>query len=124
MILAGDETALPAIARIAAEVPAGTRLTIFLEVADASEEQVLVSAGQLDVRWLHRNGAEAGTTGALADSVKEALERASADVFVWAGCERSEARDLRDFLKARGHDRQRMSVGAYWQRTNSSPGEE
>jgi NADPH-dependent ferric siderophore reductase len=124
MILAGDETALPAISRIAAEVPAGTRLTIAIEVADTADEQPLASAGEIDIRWLHRHGAEAGTTGMISEVVRQAVARMSGDAFVWVGCERSEARTIRDFLKLRGHDRQRMSVGAYWQRTSEGPSEE
>ncbi len=51
MILAGDETALPAISRIAAETPAGRRLVALVEVENAAEEQPssrqppLISAG-------------------------------------------------------------------------------
>jgi NADPH-dependent ferric siderophore reductase len=118
MILAGDETALPAISRIVAEVPAGTRLTVMIEVEGGAEEQMFVTAGEMDISWLHRNGSAAGTSDAITKGVKRALERASADVFVWVGCERSEARVLREFVKARGHDRQRMYIGAYWQRTD------
>jgi len=117
MILAGDETALPAISRIAAEVPAGTRLRIFLEVDGPAEELPLPSAGTVDLTWMHRNGAPAGTMGLIENAVKDALADADADTFVWAGCERSEAKRIRDFLKSeRGHDRQKMSIGAYWER--------
>lgn len=117
MILAGDETALPAISRIAAEVPAGTRLRIFLEVDGSAEELPLPSAATVDLVWLHRNGAPAGTMGLIENAIKDALADADADTFVWAGCERSEAKRIRDFLKTeRGHDRQKMSIGAYWER--------
>lgn len=117
MILAGDETALPAISRIAAEVPAGTQLRIFLEVDGPSEELPLPSAGTIDLIWMHRNGAPAGTMGLIENAIKGALADADADTFVWAGCERSEAKRIRDFLKAeRGHDRHKMSIGAYWER--------
>jgi len=116
MILAGDETALPAISRIAAEMPAGSRLVAFVEVETEAEEQPLVSATTLHIRWLHRNGAAAGTTGMLEKAIRSEIERASPDTFVWAGCERSEAKAIRDLLKARGHDRQRSSIGSYWQR--------
>lgn len=117
MILAGDETALPAISRIAAEVPAGTRLRIFLEVDSEREELALPSEGMLDVSWMHRNGVPAGTLDMVEKAIKTALADAEADTFVWAGCERSAAKRIRDFLKTeRGHDRQKMSIGAYWER--------
>ncbi|WP_416068047.1 DUF2218 domain-containing protein [Rhizobium sp. ZK1] len=117
MILAGDETALPAISRIAAEVPAGTRLRIFLEVDGPAEELPLPSAGTADLTWMHRNGAPAGSMGLIENAIKDALADAAADTFVWAGCERSEAKRIRDFLKSeRAHDRHKMSIGAYWER--------
>ncbi|QWW70480.1 DUF2218 domain-containing protein [Rhizobium sp. WYJ-E13] len=117
MILAGDETALPAISRIAAEVPAGTRLRIFLEVDGPAEELPLPSAGTVDLTWMHRNGAPAGTMGLIENAIKDALADAATDTFVWAGCERSEAKRIRDFLKTeRAHDRHKMSIGAYWER--------
>lgn len=117
MILAGDETALPAISRIAAEVPAGTQLRIFLEVDGRSEELPMPSAGTVNLTWMHRNGAPAGTMGLIEGAIKDALADANADTFVWAGCERSEAKRIRDFLKTeRGHDRHKMSIGAYWER--------
>ncbi len=117
MILAGDETALPAISRMAAEVSAGTRLRIFLEVDGPTEELPLPSAGTVDLTWMHRNGAPAGTMGLVETAIKNALADADADTFVWAGCERSEAKRIRHFLKTeRTHDRHKMSIGAYWER--------
>ncbi|MBB3594193.1 NADPH-dependent ferric siderophore reductase [Rhizobium sp. BK529] len=118
MILAGDEAALPAISRIAAEVPAETHLRIFLEVDGPAEELPVPSAATVDLTWMHRNGAPAGTMGLIESAIKTALSNADADTFVWAGCERSEAKRIRDFLKTeRGHDRHKMSIGAYWERS-------
>jgi NADPH-dependent ferric siderophore reductase len=54
ILLTGDESALPAIARIAAEVPPDTRMQAIIEVLDETEEQPLPSSGSLEVRWLHR----------------------------------------------------------------------
>lgn len=117
MILAGDETALPAISRIAAEVSPGTQLHIYLEVDGPSEELPLPSAGTVHLTWMHRNGAPAGTMGLVENAIKGALGEVDTDTFVWAGCERSEAKRIRDFLKTeRGHDRHKMSIGAYWER--------
>ncbi|MBB3387564.1 NADPH-dependent ferric siderophore reductase [Rhizobium sp. BK275] len=116
IILAGDETALPAISRIAAEVSEGTHLRIFLEIDGPTEELPLPSAGTVELTWMHRNGAPAGTMGFVESAIKNALATADAETFVWAGCERSEAKRIRDFLKTeRGHDRHKMSIGAYWE---------
>ncbi|MFB9688482.1 siderophore-interacting protein [Amycolatopsis plumensis] len=53
LLCAGDETAIPAVASILSEVD---NAVVFLEVADAAEEQPLPG----EVHWLHRDGAEHG----------------------------------------------------------------
>src|SRR5262245_33938274 len=45
-LLAGDETALPAIAAILRGLPAGVRASVRVEVADAAEEQPLPTAAE------------------------------------------------------------------------------
>ncbi len=117
LILAGDETALPAIARIAAAMPAEAELRIVLEVADRHEEQSLPSAASLDITWLHRNQAAAGTTGVLERVVREIVPTSDPETFVWVACEQAEARTIRNFMKTEmAADRSRFSVAAYWQR--------
>lgn len=116
ILLAGDESALPAIARIAEEAPAGTRLQAIIEVADETEEQPLSSAGSLDVRWLHRRDYADGAKGVLLEQAKQAIDAAEGEIFVWFACERKDVRVMRTFLKARGHDRRNMYVAWYWER--------
>ncbi|MCL6707592.1 siderophore-interacting protein [Pseudomonas sp. R2.Fl] len=116
LFLAGDETALPAIARIAAEAPATTRIRALIEVENAAERQDLPSAASLDVRWLHRQDTQPEARSLLADAVLGELPALDAAGHVWIGCERDDARRIREALKTRGHDRHRMSVAAYWVR--------
>lgn len=116
ILLAGDESALPAIARIAAEVPADTHLTAIIEVADVAEEQPLPTAGSLEVRWLHRKTYPSGVRNVLAQATMEAIEAVDGETFVWAACEREDIRLIRAALKGRGHDRKRMYVAWYWER--------
>jgi NADPH-dependent ferric siderophore reductase len=116
LILAGDEAALPAIGRMVAEALPTSTIRAFIEVDNAAEEQELVSPAKLEITWLHRNGGKAGTMRLLEARVKEAAETASENTYIWAGCEKTEARAIRDFLKARGHDRKQMSISAYWQK--------
>jgi NADPH-dependent ferric siderophore reductase len=116
IILAGDETALPVISRIAAEAPAGKRMKIFLEVDSPACELPLASSASIEVEWLYRNGAAPGTSGLLEPAVKAAIAAATPETYVWLGCEKKEARPVRDFLRKRGHDRQRMYIVGYWQR--------
>jgi len=119
ILLTGDESALPAIARIAAEVPAGTRIRAIVEVQDAAEEQALPSAGTLDIRWLHRETYPAGAKGILAEATKAAIATMDADTFVWFAGEKDDARPIRALLKSRRHDRDRMYVAWYWERTSA-----
>lgn len=116
-LLAGDETALPAIARILARLPAEARALALIEVADAREEQALRSPAALEVRWLHRGGAPAGTTQAIEAAVAAvALPTDMQTIRVFAGCEQAAARRLRAFLAARGLDKRQIQVAAYWRR--------
>jgi NADPH-dependent ferric siderophore reductase len=121
VLLAGDETAIPAIARIAAEVPAGTRLQAIIEVRDETEEQALPSAGSLDIRWLHRSSYPAEAGDMLAKATKEAISCLEEGTFVWVACEKDDVRDIRKFLKQRGHDRKSMYVAWYWEKHPDRP---
>ncbi|MGR9173925.1 DUF2218 domain-containing protein [Rhizobium sp. KDH_Rht_773_N] len=116
VLLAGDESALPAIARIAEEMPAGTRLQAIIEVADETEEQPLSTSGLMDVRWLHRKDYADGAKGVLLEEAKLAVAAADGETFVWFACEREDVRAMRAFLKARRHDRRNMYVAWYWER--------
>lgn len=113
LLLAGDETALPAIARIVEALPAGAQATVLIEVADAAEEQPLRSAAALDVRWLHRDAGDR-----LEAAVRrQALPPDDADGFVWIACEHSPARSLRNWLRREiGFARERQTVAAFWRR--------
>ncbi|MFC5068153.1 DUF2218 domain-containing protein [Flaviflagellibacter deserti] len=124
-LLVGCETALPVIARIAAELPKHARTTIILEVADASEEQVISSAATIDLRWLHRNGAEAGSTDALFAAVRDFDWAGNAPDFVLVGCEQSAARAIRKYLrKERGLGKDQHLAAAYWRRGHAGTPED
>jgi len=117
LILAGDETALPAMLRIAEAAPAGTRVRFFGEVDSAEEEQPIASAAEVEVAWLHRSGAAAGTTGGLERLIRSLVPQCAAPTFIWVGCEKSEAAAIRDYLKDElQYDRQCMRVGNYWEK--------
>ncbi len=117
-LLAGDETALPAISRILEELPEGVKAVVRVEVPDAGEEQALESRADLDLQWLHRNDAEAGTTTLLEDAVRAVeFPHGEDDVFVWAGCEFAAFRSIRALMrKERGLPRERQLIVAYWRR--------
>ena len=53
-LLIGDETAIPAIARRLEELPAGRKVLVVIEIADAAEQHVLSSAADVEVIWVLR----------------------------------------------------------------------
>ena len=116
IFLAGDEAALPAIARIAAEAPAGMRLDAIIEVEDEAEEQPISGEADIHVRWLHRSGGPAEAKGQLVSEVLNMIDKLDTETYIWVACEKSDVRDVRRALKAREHDRKKMYVAWYWER--------
>jgi len=115
-LLAGDETALPAIARRLEELPAGTRAIAVIEVADAAEERPLASRARLDTSWLHRDGAPPGETSLLLDAVA-ALALPPGEGYAWVAAEAATAKSLRAHLvEARSLRKDRVKAAAYWKR--------
>lgn len=115
-ILAGDETALPAIARMLEEMPRDARGAVFLEVDSARDQIPLDAPAGVAVRWLHRRGAPAGATDMLLQSIASAPLPGEAEPFVWAACEVKAAKAIRKHLKTRGLARDRFLVVGYWER--------
>lgn len=112
-LLAGDETALPAIARRLEEMQPGARALVLVEVADAAEERRLPTAANAEIVWLHRRRAGPGTTRLL----DEALERArlpADDLHAWLAGEIDAVRRLRAALVGRGVPRADIRAAGYW----------
>jgi NADPH-dependent ferric siderophore reductase len=117
-LLAGDETAVPAISRILADLPASAQAVVRIEVADAAEEQPLASAANVDLAWLHRGEAAPGTSPLLEETVRGiAIPDDGRRVFAWAACEHRTFRAIRKFMRGeRGLTRDQHMVAAYWRR--------
>lgn len=69
VLLAGDETAAPAIASILEDADPGTRGIAFIEVPVEADRQAIAAPPGIEVRWLPRNGTEHGSLliGAVLD---------------------------------------------------------
>lgn len=105
VLIAGDETAVPAIATLLSEVD---NAVVFAEVADAAEEQPLPG-----VHWLHRDGAEHGTT--LLEAVRGAV--LPGKVAAWLAGEAGTVRALRRHLVGeRGVTKEDVEFTGYWRR--------
>lgn len=115
LLLAGDETALPAISRILAEAAPGVSGIAFVEVASPAEEQPLIAPAEVNVRWLHRNGTAPGESSLLADSVAALDPYDGPDVFAWVGAESAAVRAIRADLRGRwGLARAQHHAIGYW----------
>jgi len=117
-LLAGDETALPAIAAILKALPAGARARVLVEVADAAEEQPLPSAAAAEVTWLHRDGLPAGGNDLLERAVRDA--ELPGEVEAWVAGERGAVLAVRrHLLDERGFARHRVRPTTYWRHGQS-----
>ncbi|CEA09308.1 Vibriobactin utilization protein ViuB [Arthrobacter saudimassiliensis] len=140
VLLAGDETALPAIGstleRFSAERPEQRGLAL-IEVAGPEEEQDLAAPDGFEVRWLHRRArageatssgpaAPAGTTTLLQEALAAvelpAAELAAGQVRIWVSAESAVVRFARAHLKRLGFDRRHQLIIGYWHRGMTETG--
>lgn len=113
-LLAGDESALPAIAATLEAMPAEAQGVALIEVEGPDDELELTAPEGIKVRWLHRGQPFTPETTILAREVMEVEWREGA-VQVFAHGEREMVKDLRRYLSdVRGVDRRAMSLSAYW----------
>jgi NADPH-dependent ferric siderophore reductase len=121
-LLAGDETALPAIGAMLAGLPPTAAVTVLIEVADAAEQQPLPGPPGTEVRWLHRDGHPAGTPDLLLPAVRSAAVSGD-DSAVWAAGERTVMQAVRaHLLDDRGLDRRRVRTTMYWRHGQAGTG--
>ena len=70
-LFAGDESAVPAVTAALAALPLDAVGVALLEVHGPDHEIAVDAPEGVEIRWLHRDGAEAGTTSLLADALAE-----------------------------------------------------
>lgn len=105
-VIIGDESSLPAIARIleATEAP---ETHVFIEVSDAAEKQDLAGA----VTWVERQGELPGVR--LQQAVR-AAELPEVIDYAWVCGERLAVQELRRHLVDRGVSKDRITFSGYW----------
>ncbi|MFI8950694.1 siderophore-interacting protein [Streptomyces sp. NPDC053750] len=117
-LLAGDESALPAIARSLEALPAGARAFAFVEVAGPQEEQKIDS--DVEVVWLHRGDRPAGE--ALVEAVR-ALDFPEGRVHAFVHGEAACVKELRALLRVeRSIPREDLSISGYWRLGHNEDG--
>lgn len=115
-LLAGDETALPAISRRLAELPAGARAIVVVEVDGPGDEIALPTKTNASVTWAHRNGATAGASDALSRTLAK-LTLPAGHYYAWVACESLIAKGLRKQLIAdHGANPKWLRAAGYWRR--------
>ena len=111
-LLAGDESALPAILTVLAELPGGAAARVLVEVAEATDRVELPSPATVQATWIaRRDGAEpgAGLVDALAG---EPIEQGTP---VWVAGEAAAVQRIRKLLfDERGLARSQAVIRGYW----------
>ncbi len=118
-LLAGDETALPAIGRRLEELPSGSRAIVIVEVESAAEEQPFDTRARIETRWLYRQGVDGAEPGdrSLLLSTIAGLTLPPGDGYAWVAAEAATAKAMRRHLvDERGLRKDRVKAAAYWKR--------
>ena len=111
-LLAGDESALPAIAVAMERMPVGAQVYAFVEVDGPEAEQKIATPDGVVPVWLHRGNRPVGA--ALVEAVIS-LEFPSEDVHAFVHGEAGFVKELRRHLRLeRAVPRERLSISGYW----------
>ncbi|MHC1479770.1 siderophore-interacting protein [Frateuria aurantia] len=113
LILAGDETALPAIGRWLDEAPEGAAIRVLIEIPEAADQLPLKTATGIAVQWLVRGDKAPGQC--LREAVAGLTVEAEQHVY-WIACDSASTRQIRMDLEARGVPRQLIKAKGYWKR--------
>ena len=123
-LIAGDESALPAIANAIEALTPDAKAQVFVEVAEPDDEIELQSPADLNITWVHRGGRadlvaedRAGDHAPLISAVKEAAWfPGQAQVFIH-GEAQAVMHNLRPYIrKERGVEAKWASISGYWRR--------
>lgn len=115
-LLVGDDTALPAIARRLAELPAGACVRVLAEVDGPADRVEFETAANLTLHWVYRGGQAPGSTDALRTEL-QALTLPPGDFHAWVACESTAAKALRAHLvDERGANPKWVRASGYWRR--------
>jgi NADPH-dependent ferric siderophore reductase len=113
-VLAGDDSAIPAIATILEHLPPTARAMALIEVVDPTDEHNICERSTAPIRWLHR-GEDPTKAGALLESALRDLEFPAGAGRVYVACEAAAMRRIRrHLLTERGFSRDHVVTRGYW----------
>ena len=119
-LLAGDESALPAIAAALEVLPGDARAHVFIEVAGPQEEQKLSAPDGAAITWLHRADRHIGD--ALVEAVA-ALDFPAGALHAFVHGEAGFVKELRRILRVeRSVPREQLSISGYWRTGHDEDG--
>ncbi|WLQ04981.1 siderophore-interacting protein [Arthrobacter oryzae] len=129
VLLAGDETAVPAISSILETLPANVGGHAFLEVPDPEDFRTISTESSVRVTWLARQPTHS-PRGALLDAairrtVPKTVSSAAPgrDIYAWVAAEAATVKVLRRFLvHEAGLDPKRSEFRGYWSRGKAGSG--
>jgi len=114
-LMAGDESALPAIGASLEVIPEGVPVAVRVLVDGPDDEIELTTPGEMDLTWIHR-GENGDDPNLLADSVRE-IERPDGRVHAFVHGEAEETRAIRRVLLGEGTVAlEDLSCSPYWKR--------
>ncbi|MEV6642519.1 siderophore-interacting protein [Amycolatopsis sp. NPDC051371] len=120
-LLAGDESAVPAILAILEHAPADLRAEVFLEVPSAADVREVEAPPGVRVHWLPR--ARPGRPGALALSTILAADLPGERAYAWVAGESALATGVRRHLvRDRGWAKSDIAFLGYWRHGRAAPG--
>lgn len=129
-LLAGDETAVPAIAAALESLPVDASGAVFLEVGNDDDEVDLTAPAGVEITWLHRgsHSSDAGPgvidgDAPLVGAVRE-MPWPAGDVQVFVhGEAETVMKHVRPYLRTeRGVPASRASISGYWRRGRTEEG--
>ncbi|MFI5783024.1 siderophore-interacting protein [Nocardia sp. NPDC051570] len=120
-LLAGDESALPAIAAACAALPADAVGRVFVEIAGPADELTVERPAGVELSWIHRGAGAQGE--ALAAAVRaEPWRDGRVHVFIH-GEAQAVMHELRPYIrKERGVPAEFASISGYWRRGRTEEG--
>ncbi|WP_137876333.1 siderophore-interacting protein [Rhodococcus sp. Q] len=129
-LLAGDESAIPAIAAALETLPVGARAQVFVEVAGPDDEVDLRTEADATITWIHRGGGagevgddRAGDNAPLVSAVREAQWWSGQPHVFIHGEAQAVMHGLRPYIrKERGVAAAFASISGYWRRGRTEEG--
>ena len=116
ILLIGDETALPAIARRLEGLAANRKALVVIEVENGKEQQTLESAAQVNVIWVLREGGKDN----LLTTVRQ-LQVPKGNLYAWVATETKVSRQIRRvLLDEHGLNEQFVKAVGYWRAEGSA----